>query len=95
MYDVLRLAIELVKQLPDDHEGRNTFIMNHSSCSEAKEFKIEAVLKNTATSLEEKVKAITKIYEPEQTINGCQPMKPAPARPPAMPQQPCHDGKRW
>ena len=70
--DWKRIATALIKQLPSTHEGRNTWLMNNSDCSEGKNLKVKNILCNTASSLEEKVSLIDKVfYQGDVTEGEC------------------------
>jgi hypothetical protein len=96
MYDVLRLALALVKQLPDTHEGRNNFVMNHGDCEESRKFKVEKILCNTSTSLDEKIAGIQEVYEVRDTCSPAPQMPQAPhyGMGPGAACKP-HDSNRW
>ena len=53
-------ALGLIKQLPKDHDGRNTFIMNYSECEEGIQLRAKHIL-NRNISQSAKLSLITKL----------------------------------
>lgn len=90
-YPEKNLVTNLIKQLPKDHDGRNTWLMNNADCEESKELRVKHVLLQTSTDLDSKTKKIMEIFS-RDFCDG--PSAPRVSYPPMAPQVPFPDQVR-
>lgn len=64
------IATALIKQLPKEHEGRNTWLMNNSSCEESKGLKVKNILLETYSAPDEKLKKIMDVFTSNKDVMG-------------------------
>jgi len=87
--NAIKLAQDLIKQLPKDHDGRNSWLLNNGTCDESKKLKVLQILEDTGTTPKEKVDYIYHLFnEP--------PVAPQSPKAPQYPQQQGpQQGPRW
>lgn len=87
---------QLIKRLPIKDPERSEWLMEHGECEESKKLRMGRVLRDTGTSLDEKVELLYNLMNPNLIgIDTCSPQAPQPYYPQAPQPQKPSTKNRW
>lgn len=70
-FNRVKHAEGLIRQLPNYHEGRNSWLLNYGESDEAFKIKIRHILESNSLTNLQKIDKIVALVHPPSSENGC------------------------